>query len=151
MPQANDGELTRLITVQTGGTVQDPAPNQPQPGAVTAEPSFDLLLEAVAGNALGHTGDTYTLTITAFDLTAGNQPALNPAGSGVNTPNGQAFNTANHWTPFGAPIEYVNNQRFTINVPAGAFTGHVIIYTASLVSTDFDEAWLIVGDPFVLC
>jgi hypothetical protein len=143
MPQANDGALTRLITVHTGATVEDPAPNTPPPGN-PPEPNFDLHLEAVAGNVLGGSGATYTLTITAFDLTAGTAaPAgLNPGSLA------QSFSSASGWNRTAA--EYVTNQVFTIAIPAG-LSGHVFIYTASLVSTNFDQAWLIQSSPFVLC
>jgi hypothetical protein len=39
-----------------------------------ADASFDLVVEAVAGNALGNSGAPYTLTINAIDLTAVSQP-----------------------------------------------------------------------------
>ena len=147
MSQANDGELTRLITVQTGGSVEDPAPNQPQP-AQAAETSFDLHLEGVAGNVLGGSGSPYTLTITAFDLTAGaGAPALNPSAAQLSNP--QHFNTTN-WKAFGSPtIEYVTDQTFTINVPAGV-SKHSFIYHATLVSDDLQEVWHISSNPFVL-
>ena len=143
MPGANDGALTRLITVHHGGTVEDPAPNQPQP-ANPAEANFDLHLEGVAGNVLGGSGSPYTLTITAFDVTRG---AAAP--TTMNAGGGQHF-TAPTWAAFGAPtIEFVTNQTFTIPVPGGV-SGHVFIYTASLVSGDLEEAWLISSNPFVL-
>ena len=83
MPEANDGALTRLLTVHTGAQVEDPAPNTPPPGN-PPEPNFDLHLEGVAGNVLGGSGATYTLTITAFDLTAGaGASGLTPAARGA--------------------------------------------------------------------
>jgi hypothetical protein len=147
MPEANDGELTRLITVHAGGTVEDPAPNTPPPGVSPPETTFDLHLEAVAGNALGSSGATYTLTITALDLTAGvGQPGLSPG------PLAQSFSAPN-WLLSGAAVaEFVTNQTFTITIPPSpSLSGHVFIYTASLVSTNFQEAWLIQSNPFVLC
>jgi hypothetical protein len=147
MPQANDSELTRLITVHTGGSVEDPAPNTP-PAAGPPETTFDLLVEGVAGNVVGSSGAPYTLTITAVDLTAGaGAPGLKPAGGGVNTPNGQSFSAAD-WHASG-PAEFVTDQRFNIHVPGGV-SGHVFMYTASLVSKNFDQASLIHSDPFVL-
>jgi hypothetical protein len=148
MPQANDGELTRLITVEHGGSVEDPAPNAVLNAAAG---SFDLHLEGVAGVDLGNGGETYNLTIVAFDLTTGTiQTGLSP-NSG--NPIAQAFNSSN-WSksPSSGPVqEYVTNQTSTITVPAGTFTGHVLIYSASLVSTNVDQVWLIVSSPFVLC
>src|SRR6516225_1731910 len=61
---ANDATLTELATAQRGSTVADTAPNAP------ANPSFDLVLRAAAGSALGSSGARYTLTISAIDLTA---------------------------------------------------------------------------------
>jgi hypothetical protein len=148
MPQANDSELTRLITVHTGSTVEDPAPNTPPPGSPNAQPTFDLHLEAVAGNVVGSSGEPYTLTITAVDVTAGGGIAgLKPTGGGVNTTNGQSF-SGPLWSASG-PAEFVTNQTFTINVPGGV-SGHVFIYTASLVSKNFDQASFIQSSPFVL-
>src|SRR5690348_8831960 len=54
---ANDATLTSLATAQTGSRVADTTPNAP------ANPGFDLVLEAVAGSALGSSGAPYTLTI----------------------------------------------------------------------------------------
>jgi hypothetical protein len=61
---AEHATLTGLATAQTGSTVEDTAPNAPAAG------SFDLILQAVAGGALGNSGTPYTLTISAIDLTA---------------------------------------------------------------------------------
>jgi hypothetical protein len=148
MPQANDSELTRLITVEKGGSVEDPAPNAVLDAAAG---NFDLHLEGVAGVDLGGGGGTYNLTIVAFDLTTGTiQPGLSPNNG---NPIAQAFNAAN-WSKFpssGPVQEYVTNQTFTIPVSAGTFTGHVLIYSASLVSTSVDQVSLIVSSPFVLC
>jgi hypothetical protein len=145
MPQANDGELTRLITVHTGGTVEDPAPNTPPPGSSAAEPTFDLHLEGVAGNVLGSSGATYTLTITALDLTAGaGAPGLSPGSFA------QSFSESSGWHHGSVAAEFVTDQVFTITVPGGV-SGHVFMYTASLVSTNFDQAWLVQSNPFVLC
>src|SRR5262249_57808369 len=61
---ANNATLTALATAHTGSTVEDTAPNAPAAG------TFDLVLDAVAGSALGSSGAPYTLTISAIDLTA---------------------------------------------------------------------------------
>jgi hypothetical protein len=154
MPQANDGALTRLVTTKTGATVEDTAPNQQSPGGPVA--TFDLHLEGVAGTALGDNTAQYLLTITAVDLTAGTgaPTSMNPNTTVAPNPansNQQNFD-APTWTPVivgGTTIEFVTNQTYTIPVPPKV-NGHLFLYTASLVSTDFDEAWLIVGEPFVL-
>src|SRR5260370_8711460 len=78
---ANDANLTELTTAQSGSTVEDNAPNAP------AQPGFDLVVEAVAGNAIGNGGAPYTLTVTAMDLTpVAPAPAPNPP-----TPNPHPF------------------------------------------------------------
>ena len=61
---AHDATLTSLSTAHTGSMVKDTAPNAP------AADTFDLVLGAVAGSALGSSGTPYTLTISAIDLTA---------------------------------------------------------------------------------
>ena len=60
---ASDATLTGLATAHTGSTAGHPAPNAP------AASSFDLILHAAAGSALGNSGTPYTLTISAIDLT----------------------------------------------------------------------------------
>jgi hypothetical protein len=143
MPNVDDAELTQLITVHTGGTVEDPAPNTPAPGNPPPT-NFDLLVQAAAGNTLGSSGAGYTLTITAYDQTAGAPVStMNPAGQ----PFAQTF-SAPGWNP-GGPTEYVNQQRFTISVPAGS-AGHVFVYVASLVSNNANVASLIESNQFVL-
>ena len=64
---ANDATLTELASAQSGSMVADTAPNAP------AAASFDLVLRAVAGSALGSSGARYALTISAVDLTAVSQ------------------------------------------------------------------------------
>ena len=65
---ATDARLTELTTAHTGSRVGDNAPNGP------ADAGFDLVIEAVAGAAVGNSGAPYTLTISAIDLTAVGQP-----------------------------------------------------------------------------
>jgi hypothetical protein len=72
---ANDATLTELATAQSGSMVEDKASNAPASG------SFDLVVEAVAGSAVGNSGAPYTLTISAIDLTAVNQGSPMQAGS----------------------------------------------------------------------
>src|SRR5689334_20754082 len=81
---ANGAMLTAVSTAQTGSTVADTAPNAP------ASASFDLIIRAVAGSALGSSGAPYTLTISAIDLTAVSQ------GWPTQTLH-QAFDAANGW------------------------------------------------------
>jgi hypothetical protein len=149
MPTAEDGALTRLYTSQHSGSVEDDAPNQPGAGG-PGENSYDLHLEAVAGDVLGGGGNPYTLTITAFDVTAGTAaPALNPTAAQLNNP--QSFSGPT-WAKVGD--EYVTEQTFTIpaagNLPAG-LSGHTFIYTASLVSKNNLQVWKINSNEFTLC
>src|SRR5262249_56108221 len=69
---ANDATLTELATAQSGSMVADNTPNAPAGG------SFDLVVGAVAGGALGSSGAPYTLPISAIDLTAVSQPRPPP-------------------------------------------------------------------------
>ena len=138
---ANDAMLTALVTAQTGSTVADTAPNAP------ASASFDLVLEAVAGSALGGSGTPYTLTISAIDLTAVSQ------GWPTQTLH-QAFDTANGWKLGGAGPDYQCIQTVAVPVPGGGpggpLAGHTLQCVASLVSQGAQIASIIRSDPFVL-
>jgi hypothetical protein len=132
----NDAYLTKLATAQSGSTIEDNAPNANNPA------SFDLVVEAVAGHAIGNSVAPYTLTITAMDLTTVTQAAaLNP------TIPPETF-AAPVWTANGT--DFVSTQTFTISVPSGAFTGHTLQYTASLVTPNHQIVSIIQSDPFVL-
>lgn len=138
---ANDATLTELTTAQSGSTVEDNAPNAP------ASASFDLVLEAVAGSALGNSGAPYTLTISAIDLTAVNQ------GLPTQTLH-QAFDTASGWKLSGAGPDYECVRTFPVPVPGGGpggpLAGHTLQYVASLVSQGAQIVSIIESDPFVL-
>jgi hypothetical protein len=138
---ANDAALTELATAHTGSTVEDNAPNAP------ASASFDLVLEAVAGNAIGNSGMPYTLQISVIDLTAVTQPW--PA---INLD--QAFNAATGWKlSGGVGPDYECTQVFSVPVPGGPggpLAGHTLEYTASLVSQGAQIVSIIQSDPFVL-
>lgn len=141
---ANDAMLTELTTAQSGSTVEDNAPNAP------AQPSFDLVVEAVAGGAVGNSGTPYTLTITAIDLTAVTAaPALNPT-----VTNPQAFDPAHGWKLSGSGPDFEYSQTFSITVPppvpGGPLAGHTIQYVASLVSQNAQIVSIIQSDLFVL-
>ena len=135
----NDAYLTKLATAQSGSTIEDNAPNANNPA------TFDLVVEAVAGHAVGGSFAPYTLTITAMDLTAvAPAPALNPAvpAQTFDGPGGPI------WKANGT--DFVSTQKFPITVPAGVFTGHTLQYTASLVTTNHQIVSIIQSDPFVL-
>jgi hypothetical protein len=138
---ANDATLTGLATTQSGSMVVDKAPNAPASG------SFDLVVLAVAGSALGSSGAPYTLTISAIDLTAVSQ------GWPTQTFQ-QAFDAASGWQLSGTGPDYECTQTFPITVPDGApggpLAGHTLQFVASLVSQGAQIVSIIQSDPFVL-
>jgi hypothetical protein len=138
---ANDATLTELTTAQTGSMVEDNAPNAPANG------SFDLVVEAVAGSALGNSGAPYTLTISAIDLTAVNQAWPTQILH-------QAFDAASGWKLSGAGPDYEYTQTFPVSVPGGGpggpLAGHTLQYSASLVSQGAQIVSIIQSGPFVL-
>src|SRR5215468_2090341 len=121
---ANDATLTALTTAHTSSMVGDNAPNAP------ADATFDLVVEAVAGTAVGNSGALYTLTISAIDLTAVGQPWPPQVLA-------QAFNPVTGWKLSGAG-------------PEGPLAGHTLQFVASLVSQGAQIVSIIQGDPFVL-
>ena len=138
---AHDATLTALATAHTGSTVPATAPNAPAAG------TFDLILNAVAGSALGSSGTPYTLTISAIDLTAVTQ------GWPTRTLH-QAFDTANGWTLSGTGPNYQCTQTITVPVPGGGpggpLAGHTLQCVASLISRDTRIVSIIHSNPFVL-
>ena len=139
--KANDALLTAVATAQTGSTVPDIAPNAP------ASASFDLIIRAAAGSALGSSGAPYTLTISAIDLTVVSQ------GWPTQTLH-QAFDAANGWELSGVGPDYQCTQTVPVPVPGGGpggpLTGHALLCVASLVSQGGQIASIIHSDPFVL-
>src|SRR5258707_10668414 len=102
---ANDAKLTELTTAQANSTVEDTAPNAP------AQPGFSIVVEAVAGTVLGGSGDPYTLSITAMDLTAVAPAAdLSPTIVGP-----QRFDSTTGWKGNGPDFEY--STTFPITIP----------------------------------
>jgi hypothetical protein len=137
---ANDAMVTALATAHTGSMVADTAPNAP------AAASFNLVLEAVAGSALGNSGAPYTLTISAVDLTAVTQ------GWPTQTLH-QAFDAANGWELRGAGPDYQCTQTVAVPVPGGPggpLAGHTLQCVASLVSQGALIVSIAQSDPFVL-
>jgi hypothetical protein len=138
---ANDATLTALATAQSGSMVADNTPNAP------ASASFNLILAAVAGSALGSSGAPYTLTISAIDLTTVSQPW--PAQTLQ-----QAFDTASGWKLSGTGPDYQCTQTFPVTVPGGRpggpLAGHTLQCVASLVSHGAQIASIIHSAPFVL-
>src|SRR5262245_14589826 len=121
---ANDATLTELATAHTSSTVDDNAPNAP------ADATFDLIIEAVAGTAVGNSGAPYALTISAIDLTAVGQPWPPQVLA-------QSFNPATGWKLSSAGPDYKYTQTIPIAVPGGPggpLAGHTLQFVASLVS-----------------
>jgi hypothetical protein len=138
---ASDATLTSLATTHTGNTAGHPAPNAP------AASSFNLILQAAAGSALGNSGTPYTLTISAIDLTTVTQgwPTLTLH---------QAFDAANGWKPSGTGQGYQCTQTFPVPVPGGGpggpLAGHTLQCVASLISRGAWIVSIIHSKPFVL-
>jgi hypothetical protein len=137
---ANDATLTELATAQTGSLVHDDAPNAP------ARDSFDLIIAAAAGSALGSSGAPYTLTISAIDLTAASQPwplqILH-----------QAFDLASGWKLSGTGPDYACTQTIPHTIPGGPggpLAGHALRFVATLVSPGAQIVAIGHSDPFVL-
>jgi hypothetical protein len=141
---ANDAMLTGLITAQAGSSVLDAAPNAP------ANPTFDLIIEGVAGSVVGNSDAPYDLRISALDLTAGGlAEAIIPP-----PPPLAAFNVGSGWALSGTGPNY--QFAATINiaipppVPGGPLAGHVLQFVASLVTVNAQIVSLIQSAPFVL-
>jgi len=135
------GLFTRDITAAASLAAGHPAPNAP--GAS----SFDLILHAAAGSALGGSGTPYTLTISAIDLTAVTQgwPTLTLH---------QSFDAASGWKPSGTGPGYQCAQTFPVPVPGGGpgrpLAGHTVQCVASLIGRDTRIVSIIHSNPFVL-
>ena len=130
MPQANDAELTRLYTSAPLTDVENDEPNA-QIGAPSN--TFELHLEAVAGNVIGAGGGAYTLRADCIDETTAERVASMSLG-----PLNQNFNNApgNDWLPIGDG-SFKKEMKATINRVA-ARSGHVFRYVASLVNPNGD-------------
>jgi hypothetical protein len=138
---ANDATLTELATARTGSTAGHPAPNAP------AAHSFDLIVQATAGSALGNSGTPYTLSISAIDLTTVTQ------GWPTQTLH-QAFDAADGWELGGTGPDYQCTQTVAVPVPGGGpggpLAGHTLQCVASLISHDAEIVSIIHSNPFVL-
>jgi len=137
MPQANDAELTELYTSETGVDVEN---NEPNAGGIRA--TYDLHLQAVAGNTIGDGAGDYTLRIDCIDETLA-QPA-DPQMSVA--PVTQTFEDP-PWV--AANDNFVTDQTFPITVPANV-EGHVFRYVASMVSAGEDVVSFLESNQFIL-
>jgi len=143
VPQSNDAEFTHLYTASTGLDVEDDQPNSPAPGGAAPATSFDLHVEAVAGNTLGGSGVNYVLTLTCIDdVTAAPNTAMSSTFN-------QQFLTANGWNPGGAAGNFVKEQVIPVPVPANV-AGHTFHYEGRLVSVDNQIISHIQSNQFIL-
>jgi hypothetical protein len=125
----NDARIAKLTVAQTGGDVQEVAPNAPATGVGPPAPNFDLVLEMEAGSSVG---GSYTLTCTCFDHTAG---AANNAMKPGAPLNGTDTFAGPNWVGNTATNENTFDNTVTISVPGGV-SGHVFSYTIALVSAN---------------
>jgi hypothetical protein len=143
MPQPNDAEFTHLYTASTGLDVEDNEPNTPAAGGAAPATSFDLHVEAVAGNTLGGSGVNYVLTLTCIDdVTAAPNAAMSSAFS-------QQFLAADGWKSGGAAGNFVKEQVIPVPIPANV-GGHVFHYEGRLVSVDNQVISFIQSNRFIL-
>jgi hypothetical protein len=141
MPQANDAELTELYTASPGVDVEDNEPNTGPPGGPPSN-TFDLHLQAVAGNTIGGSGANYSLRADCIDETLAAPNANMSVG-----PLNQQFSAADGWVAAGG--NFVKDATTTINVDPAA-RGHVLRYVASLVSANGDVVSFIESNKFIL-
>jgi hypothetical protein len=144
MPQINDAEITSVYSASvTLAEVEDNEPNTPPAGGGAPATTFDVVLEAVAGNAIGSSGANYTLTLTCIDETTGL-----PVGSMGRTLNEQ-FNGASGWQLSGGAGNFFKRAVANITVPGGV-RGHVFRYVATLVSANNDIVSFKESNRFIL-
>jgi hypothetical protein len=141
MPQSNDGQLVELFTAAAGTDVENDEPN-----AVLGGPpdnTFDLRLQAVAGNTLGASGAAYTLRADCIDETTAERVASMSLG-----PVNQNFDTGDGWQQI-ADGSYKKEQAATITRVA-ARANHVFRYVGSLVSVNGDVVSFIESNKFIM-
>jgi hypothetical protein len=136
MPEANNAEVTELYASETGGVVQGDQPNADGPAA-----TYEVHVQAVAGDPLGDSGTNYTLRIDCIDQ---NNSLRNAALSVA--PQAQQFD-ASKWVRVGD--DFKTDQTFLINVPGGV-EGHLFRYVATLMSDNGDITAWAESDPFIL-
>jgi hypothetical protein len=145
MPQPNDAELTRIVAVSTGTTVQDTEPNTPAPaGAPVGD--YQVIVEAIAGNVIGPSRAPYTLEITCIDeVVAAPELAMS-----IPVLNQEFGDPAAGWSgPVGAVGNFTMSQTFLVKVPAG-LRGHVFHYVGRLLDKAGNVVSFIDSDRFIL-
>ena len=141
---ANDARMTQLFVAVDNSQTQDDSPNET--GGVAGN-TYDLLLRAEAGSAIGDSSANYTLTITAFNVSKGvAEPLLDPVGS----PFKEEFNNnvGNNWAPVG--VDFVKQEKYDITIDPNVPRGDVYQYTAQLVADNFEVISIIQSALFVL-
>jgi hypothetical protein len=145
MPQINDAEITSVYSASvTLAQVEDNEPNTPAAGGGAPATTFDVVLEAVAGNAIGNSGANYTLTLTCYDETTGD---LAPAA--MSRTSNEQFNSADGWQLSVGAQNFFKQAVATITVPGGV-RGHVFRYVATLVSDNNDIVSFKESNRFIL-
>jgi hypothetical protein len=139
----NDATLTDVRTAQAGSRVEDHAPNAPARG------TFDLVVQAVAGHAVGNSDTPYRLTLTAIDETT--QQPVGTMSPGILA---QSFAGPTWTLSGGAGPDFESTQVFTIPVPGGGangpLAGHTLRYLAALVSQNGEIVSIAESRRFVL-
>jgi hypothetical protein len=141
---ANDARLTQLFVAVDNSQTQDDSPNET--GGVAGN-TYDLLLRAEAGSAIGDSGGDYTLAITAFNVSKGvAEPGLNPFAN----PQAEEFkNTApGNWAPVG--VDFIKQEAYNITLPGNLPRGDVFQYTAQLIAVNREVISIMQSDLFVL-
>jgi hypothetical protein len=145
MPQINDAQITSVFSASiTLDQVEDDEPNTPAAGGGAPVATFNVVLEAVAGNAVGNGGANYTLTLTCYDETTGD---LAPAS--MSRTSNEQFNAADGWQLNAGAQNYFKRAVATITVPPGV-RGHVFRYLAALVSDNNDIVSFKESNRFIL-
>jgi len=152
MPQINDAEITSVYSASVAlDQVEDNEPNTPAAGGGAPATSFNVVLEAVAGNAIGSSGANYTLPLTCIDETLGA-----PNGAMSIGPLNQAFNNlaGNDWTLSAPAGNFFKRQVFNVTIPPAppnpSVRGHVFRYLATLVGNNNDQVSFVESNRFIL-
>jgi hypothetical protein len=91
----NDARLNRIYTQKANGGAPNVADLTPIGGTSGNTANFEVVVEGEAGNVLGGSGQPYTLTISAIDLTDVRNP--NDANNAFTVTVNEAFSGANGW------------------------------------------------------
>jgi hypothetical protein len=126
---ANDAKLVSVYTREVNGNI--PSFCLRVSGATEGESiSFEVAVEAEAGNVLGSSGAPYLLSLVAFDITLG-QNAY--PGTTFNYSLIENYNNStgliSQWPTYKSVFTVTLNQ-----AQADAVVGHVLQYTISLIS-----------------